>query len=82
MSRPLFQSALFWFTTLLIPIVCLLRDFIWKFYQRQFMPQEYHIVQELQREEKHSFSRSPMMDGTASTTMGSEKIRSRSLTVH
>lgn len=83
MSRPLFRSALFWFTALLIPIVCLLRDFIWKFYQRQFMPQEYHIVQELQREEKYSLSRPHLtVDSTASTTMGPEKVRSRSLTVH
>jgi phospholipid-transporting ATPase len=52
LSRPLFSSVTFWMTAFLIPILCLLRDFIWKFYQRQFIPQEYHIVQELQKEEK------------------------------
>lgn len=52
MSKPLFSSAVFWSVTCLIPTICLLRDFVWKFYQRQFRPREYHIVQELQREER------------------------------
>lgn len=72
MSRPIFTSAIFWFTTLLIPIVCLSRDFIWKFYQRQFRPQDYHIVQELQKEDKIT---------TASSSID-KTPRARSLSTH
>lgn len=32
---------------ILIPVITLLRDFIWKFYMRQFKPRAYHIVQEM-----------------------------------
>jgi len=32
LTRPLFSSSTFWLTALLIPFVCLLRDFSWKLY--------------------------------------------------
>jgi phospholipid-transporting ATPase len=49
-SKPLFASIEFWALSLLVPIVCLLRDFGWKFYKRQFRPQKYHLIQEAQKE--------------------------------
>lgn len=30
MTELLFTSSIFWFTVILIPVVCLLRDFLWK----------------------------------------------------
>ena len=43
----LFKSTLFVSAIILVPIVTLLRDFLWKFYSRQFKPRAYHIVQEM-----------------------------------
>lgn len=42
-----FKSPAFWALVLLIPVVVTLRDFLWKFYLRQFRPHPYHIVQEI-----------------------------------
>lgn len=45
----LFGSPLFWFTTLLVPVACLVRDYIWKFYNRQWRPESRHIAAEIQK---------------------------------
>lgn len=51
-------SSLFYASIILIPIFTLLRDFLWKFYRRQFRPRAYHIVQEMRAvERKYSNSR-------------------------
>jgi phospholipid-transporting ATPase len=44
----LFTSAVFWFTIVVLPALCLSRDFTWKSYKRLFRPEPYHIVQEVQ----------------------------------
>lgn len=43
----LFGVPAFWALVLLVPVIVCLRDFLWKFYRRQFCPHGYHIVQEL-----------------------------------
>lgn len=50
-------SALFFTASILIPIVTLLRDFLWKFYCRQFKPRAYHIIQEMRAVERRRTSR-------------------------
>ncbi|KAJ3323832.1 hypothetical protein HDV06_001202 [Boothiomyces sp. JEL0866] len=45
---PLFYSVTFWLSLLVLPITINLRDFAWKFYKRFYIPQRYHIVQEIQ----------------------------------
>ncbi|KAJ3570909.1 hypothetical protein NP233_g4104 [Leucocoprinus birnbaumii] len=45
----LWTNGVFYFNLLLIPIFCLGRDFVWKYYRRTYMPSSYHIVQELQK---------------------------------
>ena len=40
---------LFWLLLLLVPAVSLLRDFVWRFWQRTYRPRSYHIIQEMQR---------------------------------
>ncbi|CAG8467752.1 4457_t:CDS:10 [Acaulospora colombiana] len=45
----LFTSPAFYFTVLLVPIVCLLRDYAWKYMKRMYYPRSYHIVQEIQK---------------------------------
>ncbi|WVQ80831.1 hypothetical protein IAT38_002938 [Cryptococcus sp. DSM 104549] len=45
----LWADAVFYFVLLLFPIVCLLRDYVWKYYRRTYYPASYHIVQEIQK---------------------------------
>ncbi|KAE8224390.1 hypothetical protein CF319_g2705 [Tilletia indica] len=45
----LYGCTTMWFSLILVPIVCLLRDFAWKYWQRTYRPKAYHIVQEVQK---------------------------------
>lgn len=45
----LFPLPQFWLFTLLLPFVCLMRDFAWKYAKRMYYPQSYHHVQEIQK---------------------------------
>lgn len=45
----LFQSPVFWLMALVLPVVCLVRDFAWKYIKRMYFPQAYHHVQEIQK---------------------------------
>lgn len=45
----LFSSAAFWLSITIFPLVCLTRDYLWKYYKRQYSPSTYHIIQELQK---------------------------------
>lgn len=52
MLAQLTSSPVFWLVAVLLPILCLSRDLLWKFWRRQFKPREYHIVQEIELEER------------------------------
>lgn len=45
----LLAFPLFWLLIICVPSACLLRDLLWKFWQRTYRPQTYHIVQEMQK---------------------------------
>ncbi|KAI8879959.1 phospholipid-translocating P-type ATPase [Backusella circina FSU 941] len=45
----LWGNANFWLFILLVPFVCNLRDFIWKYTKRMYRPLPYHFVQEIQK---------------------------------
>ncbi|KAI9760972.1 MAG: hypothetical protein M4579_001348 [Chaenotheca gracillima] len=45
----LFSSPVFWVMGLVLPVLCLLRDFSWKYAKRMYFPQTYHHVQEIQK---------------------------------
>ncbi|GKT47937.1 putative phospholipid-transporting ATPase NEO1 [Colletotrichum spaethianum] len=45
----LYSSPVFWLQTFSLAIMCLLRDFAWKFAKRMYMPQTYHHIQEIQK---------------------------------
>ncbi|KIY53948.1 calcium transporting ATPase [Fistulina hepatica ATCC 64428] len=45
----LWTNSVFYFVLLYIPIFCLARDFVWKYYRRTYHPLSYHITQELQK---------------------------------
>lgn len=44
-----FGSPQFWLMGLVVPVLCLLRDFAWKYAKRMYYPQAYHHVQEIQK---------------------------------
>ncbi|KAF2456485.1 ATPase [Lineolata rhizophorae] len=45
----LFSSPVFWLMGLVLPFLCLLRDFAWKYAKRMYFPQSYHHIQEIQK---------------------------------
>ncbi|KAL5119305.1 aminophospholipid translocase [Pleosporales sp. CAS-2024a] len=45
----LFPDPRFWAMILVLPPLCLLRDFAWKYAKRMYFPQSYHHVQEIQK---------------------------------
>ncbi|TKA48293.1 putative phospholipid-transporting ATPase, partial [Cryomyces minteri] len=45
----LYTSPVFWLMGLVLPVMCLLRDFAWKYAKRMYYPQAYHHVQEIQK---------------------------------
>ncbi|KAG8926722.1 hypothetical protein FRC02_008714 [Tulasnella sp. 418] len=45
----LWSNSIFYFTIILLPFVCLIRDYVWKYYRRTYNPASYHIAQELQK---------------------------------
>ncbi|KAH6888663.1 hypothetical protein B0T10DRAFT_58915 [Thelonectria olida] len=45
----LFASPVFWLQTFVLAILCLLRDFAWKYAKRMYWPQTYHHIQEIQK---------------------------------
>jgi len=45
----MFSSPVFYALCLVLPPVCLVRDFAWKYFKRIYLPQSYHYVQEIQK---------------------------------
>jgi phospholipid-transporting ATPase len=47
--RATYPSLTFWAMVFGVPVLCLLRDFAWKFFKRTVTPESYHMVQEIQK---------------------------------
>ncbi|KAK7206902.1 phospholipid-transporting ATPase 1 [Myxozyma melibiosi] len=45
----LYTSLSFWAMIVVVPAMCLLRDFTWKYAKRMYFPKSYHHVQEIQK---------------------------------
>ncbi|OLL23966.1 putative phospholipid-transporting ATPase [Neolecta irregularis DAH-3] len=45
----LYGSIVFWGTWIVLPVLCLLRDFAWKYTKRMYYPESYHHIQEIQK---------------------------------
>ncbi|KAI1840843.1 hypothetical protein JX266_012925 [Neoarthrinium moseri] len=45
----LFSSPIFYLQMIVLPCLCLLRDFSWKYAKRMYRPQTYHHIQEIQK---------------------------------
>ncbi|KAI9831623.1 MAG: aminophospholipid translocase [Phylliscum demangeonii] len=45
----LIPSPIFWLMALVLPVLCLSRDFAWKYAKRMYYPQTYHHIQEIQK---------------------------------
>lgn len=44
-----YGSATFWLMCIVLPVLALTRDFVWKYYKRTYSPETYHVVQEMQK---------------------------------
>lgn len=44
-----YPSLTFWAAVFGVSILCLVRDFAWKFFKRSYNPESYHYVQEIQK---------------------------------
>ncbi|KAF2270296.1 phospholipid-translocating P-type ATPase [Lojkania enalia] len=45
----LFPDPRFWAMLVILPALCLIRDYTWKYVKRMYRPQSYHHVQEIQK---------------------------------
>jgi len=45
----LYSSPVFWLQTVVLAVLCLLRDFAWKYVKRMYRPETYHHIQEIQK---------------------------------
>ena len=45
----LISSPVFWGMAIVLPCLCLMRDFAWKYAKRMYYPQTYHHIQEIQK---------------------------------
>lgn len=45
----LYGTLTFWAMIVVLPVMCLIRDFSWKYYRRMYRPISYHYVQEIQK---------------------------------
>ncbi|KAI0166410.1 hypothetical protein GGR57DRAFT_25183 [Xylariaceae sp. FL1272] len=45
----LFTSPVFWLQLIALPLLCLVRDFTWKYIKRMYYPRAYHHIQEIQK---------------------------------
>ncbi|KAL2834103.1 hypothetical protein BJY01DRAFT_259642 [Aspergillus pseudoustus] len=45
----LFKDPIFYLMAVVLPCICLLRDYAWKYAKRMYYPQHYHHVQEIQK---------------------------------
>ncbi|KAJ1913080.1 aminophospholipid translocase [Mycoemilia scoparia] len=44
-----YGNPIFWFTVIMLPIACILRDYAWKFIKRMYRTRTYHVAQEIQK---------------------------------
>ncbi|KAI6782176.1 phospholipid-transporting ATPase-like protein [Emericellopsis cladophorae] len=45
----MYSSPVFWLQTFVLAVLCLLRDFTWKYVKRMYFPKTYHHIQEIQK---------------------------------
>ncbi|KAG6141510.1 aminophospholipid translocase [Claviceps purpurea] len=45
----LYTSPVFWLQTVVLAVLCLMRDVAWKYAKRMYRPQTYHHIQEIQK---------------------------------
>lgn len=45
----LYTSPIFWLQAVVLAVLCLIRDFSWKYVRRMYFPQTYHHIQEIQK---------------------------------
>jgi len=77
----LLPTAQFYFTILVVPVICLLRDFLWIYVKRTLRPETYHIIQEQQRlkkqsrDDKYDFSATRSIQLVEKTTVRDDQVK-------
>lgn len=57
-----YGALTFWFMCFGLPVLCLLRDILYKYYKRNYIPTSYHIVQEFQKFKKNDEDSRPRLE--------------------
>ncbi|EIE82672.1 hypothetical protein RO3G_07377 [Rhizopus delemar RA 99-880] len=45
----LFGNINYWLFFIIVPLICVFRDYVWKYIKRMYRPQSYHYIQEIQK---------------------------------
>ncbi|KAI9257346.1 hypothetical protein BDA99DRAFT_441217 [Phascolomyces articulosus] len=45
----LYGNVNYWLFIILVPFICILRDYLWKYYKRMYRTRSYHYIQEIQK---------------------------------
>jgi phospholipid-transporting ATPase len=49
LTAMLYGSSVFWLTVIILPAICIVRDYAWKFAKRMYFAKPYHYIQEIQK---------------------------------
>ncbi|KAL6930714.1 probable Probable phospholipid-transporting ATPase DRS2 [Hanseniaspora guilliermondii] len=57
-----YGALTFWFMCFGLPVLCLLRDGLYKYYKRNYTPTDYHIIQEFQKTKRSDDDNRPRLE--------------------
>ena len=57
-----YRALTFWFMCFGLPVLCLLRDGLYKYYKRNYTPTDYHIIQEFQKTKRSDDDNRPRLE--------------------
>ncbi|XBW34991.1 hypothetical protein QEN19_000556 [Hanseniaspora menglaensis] len=57
-----YGALTFWFMCIGLPSLCLLRDVLYKYYKRNYIPTSYHVIQEFQKFKKSDEDNRPRLE--------------------
>lgn len=57
-----YGALTFWFMCIGLPVLCLLRDILYKYYKRNYVPTTYHVIQEFQKFKKSDDDNRPRLE--------------------
>ncbi|CAI8492867.1 unnamed protein product [Hanseniaspora opuntiae] len=57
-----YGALTFWFMCFGLPVLCLLRDVLYKYYKRNYTPTDYHVIQEFQKTKRSDDDNRPRLE--------------------